>query len=130
MDKFFVELNRFMKKRNQLENTTDNIFEYSETTQIDSDIAQMLWEMWKDTNNLQSMYDKEADYNRLLRKENNELLDTIDDLYDQLNSQDTQLVIDISNELGLINYGVDFQPLCVNKAKEACCYLRAHRGAL
>jgi hypothetical protein len=39
------------------------------------------------------------------------------------------LVIDISNELGLINYGIDFEPLFVDKAKEVCKIVRANQLA-
>ena len=46
--------------------------------------------------------------------------------YSQASETIENLVIDISNELGLINYGVDFQPLCVNKAKEVCKIVKAN----
>ena len=40
--------------------------------------------------------------------------------YSEASESIENLVVEISNELGLINYGVDFQPLCVKKAKEVC----------
>jgi hypothetical protein len=46
--------------------------------------------------------------------------------YSQASENIENLVVDISNELGLINYGVDFQPLCVNKAKEVCKIVKAN----
>ena len=46
--------------------------------------------------------------------------------YSQASETIENLVIDISNELGLINYGVDFQPLCVSKAKEVCKIVKAN----
>jgi hypothetical protein len=49
--------------------------------------------------------------------------------YSQASENIENLVIDISNELGLINYGVDFQPLCVNKAKEVCKIVKANELA-
>jgi hypothetical protein len=49
--------------------------------------------------------------------------------YSQASENIENLVVDISNELGLINYGVDFQPLCVNKAKEVCKIVKANELA-
>ena len=49
--------------------------------------------------------------------------------YSQASENIENLVIDISHELGLINYGVDFQPLCVNKAKEVCKIVKANELA-
>jgi hypothetical protein len=49
--------------------------------------------------------------------------------YSQASDSIENLVIEISNELGLINYGVDFQPLCVNKAKEVCKIVKANELA-
>ena len=49
--------------------------------------------------------------------------------YSQASENIENLVIDISHELGLIHYGVDFQPLCVNKAKEVCKIVKANELA-
>lgn len=49
--------------------------------------------------------------------------------YSEASETIEKLVNDIANELNLINYGVDFQPLCVNKAKEVCKVVRANELA-
>ena len=46
--------------------------------------------------------------------------------YSEASESIENLVVEISNELGLINYGVDFQPLCVKKAKEVCKLVKAN----
>ena len=46
--------------------------------------------------------------------------------YSKASDSIENLVTEISNELGLTNYGVDFQPLCVNKAKEVCKIVKAN----
>ena len=49
--------------------------------------------------------------------------------YSQASETIEKLVNDISNEMNLIHYGVDFQPLCVNKAKEVCKIVKANELA-
>ena len=49
--------------------------------------------------------------------------------YSQASQEIEELVNEIANELGLINYGVDFQPLCVNKAKEVVKLVKANELA-
>lgn len=49
--------------------------------------------------------------------------------YSEASETIEKLVNDIANELNLINFGVDFQPLCVNKAKEVCKLVRANELA-
>ena len=49
--------------------------------------------------------------------------------YSEASETIEKLVNDIANELNLINFGVDFQPLCVNKAKEVCKVVRANELA-
>jgi hypothetical protein len=49
--------------------------------------------------------------------------------YSQASESIERLVNDISNEMNLIHYGVDFQPLCVNKAKEVCKIIKANELA-
>lgn len=49
--------------------------------------------------------------------------------YSQASESIDRLINDISNDLGLIHYGVDFQPLCVNKAKEVCKLVKANELA-
>lgn len=46
--------------------------------------------------------------------------------YSEASETIERLVNDIANELNLINFGVDFQPLCVNKAKEVCKVVKAN----
>jgi hypothetical protein len=49
--------------------------------------------------------------------------------YSEVSEEIDNLVNDISNELGLFNYGVDFQPICVAKAKEVCKVVKANELA-
>ena len=49
--------------------------------------------------------------------------------YSKVSEEIENLVVEISNEIGLINYGIDFQPLCVNKAKEVCKIVKANELA-
>lgn len=49
--------------------------------------------------------------------------------YTKASEEIENLVIEISNELGLINYGIDFEPLFVKKAKEVCKIVRANQLA-
>ena len=49
--------------------------------------------------------------------------------YSQASEEIESMVNEIANELGLINYGVDFQPLCVNKAKEVVKIVKANELA-
>ena len=49
--------------------------------------------------------------------------------YSEVSEEIDNLVNEISNELGLFNYGVDFQPICVAKAKEVCKVVRANELA-
>jgi hypothetical protein len=46
--------------------------------------------------------------------------------YSQASEEVENLVNEISNEIGLFNYGVDFQPLFVNKSKEVCKVVKAN----
>ena len=49
--------------------------------------------------------------------------------YSKVSEELDNLVNEISNELGLFNYGVDFEPICVSKAKEVCKVVRANELA-
>ena len=49
--------------------------------------------------------------------------------YSKVSEEIDNLVNEISNELGLFNYGVDFEPICVAKAKEVCKVVRANELA-
>ena len=49
--------------------------------------------------------------------------------YSAASSEIEELVNEIANELGLVNFGVDFQPLCVNKAKEVVKLVKANELA-
>ena len=49
--------------------------------------------------------------------------------YSDASEEINELVNDISNELGLFHYGVDFQAICVNKSKDVCKVIRANELA-
>ena len=46
--------------------------------------------------------------------------------YSQASEEVENIVAEISSELGLENFGVDFQPLFVNKSKEVCKVVKAN----
>ena len=46
--------------------------------------------------------------------------------YSQASETIEKIVNGISNELGLVHMGIDFQPLCVNKAKQVCKIVKAN----
>ena len=46
--------------------------------------------------------------------------------YSQATKEVEDLVVEISNELGLEHLGVDFQPIFVNKSKEVCKVVKAN----
>ena len=56
-------------------------FKFEETTYIDPDTAMEIAAMYTQLAVLQDMYEKEVDYNRLLRKENQELSADLEDMY-------------------------------------------------
>ena len=49
--------------------------------------------------------------------------------YSECSEEIDNHVNEISNELGLFNYGVDFQPICVAKSKEVCKVVKANELA-
>ena len=49
--------------------------------------------------------------------------------YSESTEEIQTMVNDLANEMGLVNYGVDFQPLCVSKAKEVCKIVKANELA-
>ena len=46
--------------------------------------------------------------------------------YSQASEEVENLVAEISSELGLENFGVDFQPIFINKSKEVCKVVKAN----
>lgn len=49
--------------------------------------------------------------------------------YSEVSEELDKMVIDISNELGLAQYGIDFEPLCVKKSKDVCKVVKANELA-
>jgi hypothetical protein len=49
--------------------------------------------------------------------------------YSKCSEEIDNLVNEISNELGLFTYGVDFEPICVDKGKDVCKVVRANELA-
>ena len=49
--------------------------------------------------------------------------------YSEVSSEIENLIIEISNEMGLAHMGVDFQALNVSKSKEICKVVRANELA-
>ena len=73
-------------------------FKFEETTYIDHNTAMEIAAMYTQLSVLQDMYEKEVDYNRLLRKENQELAAELEDMYAQDTDSD-----DGQNTSGTLN---------------------------
>ena len=82
MSDFFKKLEKYinkMEKKYPIELAPH--FKYDETTIISPDIANELYGIYTQLSITQQLWEKEKDYARLLRKENNELKDELDYLY-------------------------------------------------
>ena len=72
MNKFQNELIKYANKNCQNPDMAPH-FKYKETTYIEPEIAFEIAGLFQKLSTLQNMWEKEKDYNRLLRKENQEL---------------------------------------------------------
>lgn len=79
MSKFVKEISKYIKQ-----NATSALpahFKFEETTIIDPEVVAEIYGYIVQANMLKDLYDKECDYNRLLRKENSELKEELEDAY-------------------------------------------------
>ena len=77
-------------------------FKFNDTTYIDGDIVMELAFLLSQMDVLQEMFQKECDYNRLLRKENQELTSELEQIlnnYDEDEDNDVEFIESNSNIL-------------------------------
>ena len=74
MDKFYNKLKKYiikMEKEYPIELAPH--FKFDETTIISADVAKQIYSLYEQLSVIQGLWEKEKDYSRLLRKENDEL---------------------------------------------------------
>ena len=89
MSDFFKKLEKYIKnmeKKYPIELAPH--FKYDETTIISPDIANELYGIYTQLLITQQLWEKEKDYARLLKKENNELRDELEYLYNDGENED------------------------------------------
>ena len=82
MDKFYNKLKKYIlnnQKNYPIELAPH--FKYDETTIISADVANQIYSLYEQLIAIQGLWEKEKDYSRLLKKENDELRDELDYLY-------------------------------------------------
>ena len=87
MSEFFKKLEKYINKmEKQYPIELAPHFKYDETTIISPDIANELYGVYSQLLITQQLWEKEKDYSRLLKKENDELRDELDYLYSDENN--------------------------------------------
>ena len=89
MSDFFKKLAKYirnMEKRYSIELAPH--FKYDETTIISPNVANQLYSIYEQLIAIQGLWEKEKDYSRLLKKENDELRDELDYLYSDQNDDE------------------------------------------
>lgn len=82
MSDFFKKLEKYIKnmeKKYPMELAPH--FKYDETTIISAELANQIYALYEQLIAIQGLWEKEKDYSRLLKKENDELRDELDYLY-------------------------------------------------
>ena len=82
MDRFYNKLKKYIlnnQKNYPIELAPH--FKYDETTIISADVANQLYSLYEQLITIQGLWEKEKDYSRLLKKENDDLRDELDYLY-------------------------------------------------
>ena len=75
-NKFYNKLESYINKTYQNANTP--AFKYNENTIMDPEVAREIYLTYQQLFSIQQLWDKEKDYSRLLKKENNELKEELD----------------------------------------------------
>lgn len=89
MSDFFKKLAKYirnMEKKYPIELAPH--FKYDETTIISPDVANQLYSLYEQLITIQGLWEKEKDYSRLLKKENDELRDELNYLYSDQNNDE------------------------------------------
>ena len=93
LNKFYNKLESYINKHCQ--NSNNLPFKYNEDTIITSEIAEEIYIMYQQLFSIQRLWEKEKDYSRLLKKENNELKEELDSY--SYNEDDEYEYLDILN---------------------------------
>ena len=80
MNEFYKKIESYINKYSQTPEVAPH-FKYKETTYIEPQVVFEIYSLIKQRNSLQSMWEKECDYNRLLRNENSDLRNELEYLY-------------------------------------------------
>lgn len=76
MKDFYFELTKYINKCDKKGPMLVGSFKFNDSI-IDYDVALTIWQTFNVKNTLNNMWEKEKDYNRLLRKENDELIEEL-----------------------------------------------------
>ena len=76
MKDFYFELNKYINKCDKKGPMLVGSFKFNDSI-IDYDVALTIWQTFNIKNTVSNMWEKEKDYNRLLRKENDELIEEL-----------------------------------------------------
>lgn len=75
-NKFYKKLESYINKTYQSANAP--AFKYNENTIMAPEVAREIYLMYQQLFSIQQLWEKEKDYSRLLKKENNELKEELD----------------------------------------------------
>jgi hypothetical protein len=78
-NKFYKKLESYINKTYQ--NTNAPAFKYDENTAMTPEVAKEIYLMYQQLFSIQQLWEKEKDYSRLLKKENNELKKGLDSYF-------------------------------------------------
>lgn len=99
MSDFFKKLEKYtknMEKKYPIELAPH--FKYDETTIISSELANQIYALYEQLIAIQGLWEKEKDYSRLLKKENDELRDELDYLYAESEDDPDDTTLSSDNE--------------------------------
>lgn len=96
MDSFISRLDRFVRKYANTQFEDIPVFHFNDTTSIDAELAFQIHAVIQYKVKLQDMWEKESDYNRLLRQENFNLKEELDAIYQSYDDIDDETIDTIS----------------------------------
>ena len=99
MSDFFKKLAKYIKnmeKKYPIELAPH--FKCDETTIISAEVANQIYSLYEQLIAIQSLWEKEKDYSRLLKKENDELTDELNYLYAEPEDYSDDITLSNNNE--------------------------------
>ena len=76
INNFWIKLHKYIDKCDRKDPMLVGSFKFEDSI-INYDVALIIWQTFNIKNTVTEMWEKEKDYNRLLRKENDELIQTM-----------------------------------------------------